>query len=52
MFGEDNEDPVDNCHPLKVTVYRLAESLLGEWTESQSPRYRGQHGLKPQVWGS
>ncbi|MGC3022042.1 urea carboxylase-associated family protein [Brevibacterium sp. FAM 24630] len=52
MFGEDNEDPVDNCHPLKVTVYRLAEGLLGEWTEPQSPRYRGQHGLKPQVWGS
>lgn len=50
MFGDDNDDPVDSCHPLQVTVYRLSDDLLGDWTEPGSPKYLGQHGLKPQSW--
>lgn len=50
MFGADNEDPVENCHPLQVTVYALSDDLLGEWEEPKSPHYRGMHGLKPQTW--
>lgn len=50
MFGDGNADPVENCHPLKVTVYRLTDDLLGDWSEPQSPKYRGTHGLTPQTW--
>lgn len=50
MFGDGNADPVENCHPLKVTVYRLTDDLLGDWSEPQSPKYRGMHGLTPQTW--
>ena len=50
MFGDGSSDPVENCHPLKVTVYRLPEDLLGEWEQPSSPNYRGAHGLKPQPW--
>ncbi|MGJ5723528.1 urea carboxylase-associated family protein [Brevibacterium sp. H602] len=50
MFGDGAEDPVENCHPLKVTVYRLPKDLLGDWSEPTSPSYRGAHGLRPQPW--
>ena len=52
MFGDGSEDAVDHCHPLRVTVYALPEDLLGDWTEPESPNYRGGHGLKPQTWAS
>src|SRR5699024_7116660 len=52
MFGDGSEDAVDHCHPLQVTVYALPEDLLGDWTEPESPNYRGRHGLKPQTWAS
>ena len=50
MFGDGSSDPVENCHPLKVTVYRLPEDLVGEWEPPISPNYRGAHGLRPQPW--
>ncbi|WP_169251352.1 urea carboxylase-associated family protein [Brevibacterium sp. 'Marine'] len=50
MFGDGSSDPVENCHPLQVTVYRLPADLLGEWEEPSSPNYRGAHGLRPQPW--
>lgn len=50
MFGDGSSDPVENCHPLKVAVYRLPEDLLGEWEQPTSPNYRGAHGLRPQPW--
>ncbi|AZT99713.1 urea carboxylase-associated family protein [Brevibacterium linens] len=50
MFGDGSSDPVENCHPLQVTVYRLPEDLLGEWEQPTSPNYRGAHGLRPQPW--
>ena len=50
MFGDGSSDPVENCHPLQVTVYRLPEDHLGEWEQPTSPNYRGAHGLRPQPW--
>lgn len=50
MFGEDGDDTAENCHPLKVTVYAVSDDLLEGWTEPQSPRYRGAHGLSSQPW--
>lgn len=50
MFGDAGDDSVENCHPLRVTVYRLRDDLLGDWTEPTSPNYRGGHGLRPQSW--
>ena len=50
MFGDGSSDPVENCHPLKVTVYRLPEDLVGEWEPPISPNYRGAHGLRRQPW--
>ncbi|KAB1947947.1 urea carboxylase-associated family protein [Brevibacterium linens] len=50
MFGDGSSDPVENCHPLQVTVCRLPEDLLGEWEQPTSPNYRGAHGLRPQPW--
>lgn len=50
MFGEDNEDPVENCHPLGVTVYSLDAELTSSWSEPQSPRYGGHHGLAEKPW--
>lgn len=51
MFGAGTEDPVENCHPLQVTVYALDEELTRGWSEPESPRYRGAHGLRAQSWG-
>lgn len=50
MFGEDGEDPVENCHPLHVAVYKVDESLLEGWEEPVSPKYRGAHGMRVQPW--
>ncbi|MGP9616212.1 urea carboxylase-associated family protein [Arthrobacter sp. AOP36-A1-22] len=50
MFGAGTEDPVENCHPLQVTVYALDEELTRGWCEPESPRYRGAHGLRAQPW--
>lgn len=50
MFGAGTEDPVENCHPLKVSVYSLDEELTRGWTEPESPRYPGAHGLRAQSW--
>lgn len=50
MFGDAGDDSVENCHPLRVTVYRLRDDLLGDWTEPTSPNYRGGHGLRTQSW--
>ncbi|MGP5316258.1 urea carboxylase-associated family protein [Arthrobacter rhombi] len=51
MFGAGTEDPVENCHPLQVTVYALDEELTRGWSEPEAPRYRGAHGLRAQSWG-
>ncbi|MGQ1798850.1 urea carboxylase-associated family protein [Kocuria oceani] len=50
MFGPGVTDPVEICHPLGVTVYRLDDELLGGWAEPASPDYRGAHGLRHQPW--
>jgi uncharacterized protein YcgI (DUF1989 family) len=50
MFGADNEDPIENCHPLKVSVYALDDELTAGWCEPESPRYRGAHGLSSRAW--
>lgn len=50
MFGEDNEDPVGNCHPLGVTVYSLDPELTRGWSEPESPRYGGRHGMTETPW--
>lgn len=36
--------------PLAVEVYKLANpAVLGGWTEPQSPKYAGMHGLRMRV---
>ncbi|MGQ1838201.1 urea carboxylase-associated family protein [Kocuria turfanensis] len=50
MFGPGVTDPVEICHPLGVTVYRLDDELLEGWAEPASPDYRGAHGLRHQPW--
>lgn len=50
MFGPGVTDPVEICHPLDVTVYRLDDELVEGWAEPVSPDYRGAHGLRHQPW--
>ncbi|MEF3120526.1 urea carboxylase-associated family protein [Kocuria flava] len=50
MFGPGVSDPVEICHPLDVTVYRLDDELVEGWAEPASPDYRGAHGLRHQPW--
>lgn len=50
MFGPGVSDPVEICHPLDVTVYRLDDELVEGWAEPVSPDYRGAHGLRHQPW--
>ncbi|MCD1144584.1 DUF1989 domain-containing protein [Kocuria sp. LUK] len=50
MFGPGVTDPVEICHPLDVTVYRLDDELVEGWAEPASPDYRGAHGLRHQPW--
>lgn len=50
MFGNGNEDPVENCHPLNVAIYALDDDLTDGWTEPTSPRYLGAHGLRARAW--
>jgi hypothetical protein len=44
---------LDTCRPLGVAVYDIVEreEVLKSWMESESPGYKGMHGLKIPVFG-
>jgi hypothetical protein len=53
-WGEDAaKRMLDTCRPLGVKVYEIEDKdeVLKGWKESESPRYRGIHGLKVPVFG-
>jgi len=53
-WGEESaKRMLDTCRPLGVAVYDIVEKdkALEGWKESESPGYKGMHGLKIPVFG-
>ena len=48
VWGEDEGDPIDTCHPLGVEVYEPRPELLEGWQSPPTSDYRGIHGLDGQ----
>lgn len=50
MWGDDPQDPVENCHPIGVDVYQLSDDALQGWTPPPVAAYRGTHAIEPVAW--
>lgn len=51
MWGEGAHDPVEVCRPIGIEVYKLDDSVLGDWVSPGLPQYAGGHGLSASAWG-
>lgn len=51
--GDSAQRMLDTCRPLGVAVYEIEgkDEILKDWKESQSPGYKGHHGLKIPIFG-
>lgn len=49
MWGPDARDPLEVCRPMKVEVYKPADSLEG-WTPPEVSQYKGLNGMRPVTW--
>lgn len=51
--GDSAQRMLDTCRPLGVAIYEIEgkDEVLKNWKESQSPGYKGFHGLKIPVFG-
>lgn len=51
--GDSAQRMLDTCRPLGVAVYEIEgkEEILKTWKESQTPGYKGMHGLKVPAFG-
>ncbi|KAH6678636.1 hypothetical protein B0J14DRAFT_583161 [Halenospora varia] len=51
--GDSAQRMLDTCRPLGVEVYELSnkDEVLAGWKESETPGYKGMHGLVAPVFG-